>query len=648
MLAKRPLTFPLPRLKKYVGGKDVTERGAFYARDTLVFEAEVSRTMGAAGVVLRIAPDGGDAVDHPFAFVDTRRGVDTYRLSLRLKALTEPRGHGLFYCELLFLRGNDTLFTDTGSDNVSFSLATHSSGRFRLLVSENGFETPAWFHGGTMYHIFVDRFAPRGGARREGAVYHENWNEEILQFGEYRGAPVANNEFFGGTLWGIIDKLDYLASLGVTVLYLSPIFKAASNHKYDTGDYACVDPQFGGDEALLALIASARERGMGVVLDGVFNHTGDDSRYFDRYGTYGGTGAYTDPASRYRDWFYFEEYPERYLCWWDISILPKLQLSNPAVHDYFVGKGGIVERYTKAGVMGWRLDVADELPNEFLDDLRLRVKNATGGEGLVLGEVWENAADKIAYGKRRRYFEGRQLDSVMNYPLREGIISFVRDGNAAALSGVLRELWASYPETVCHSLMNVLSTHDTERILTVLGGKPDDGSYSGSELRAMRLTGEERALAISRLKIAATLQFTVFGVPSLFYGDEAGMEGYRDPFCRRPFPWGREEKKLLLFYRKLGKIRKENAVLAEGDFEIISEAPHALAFSRRNEKGNIVVAANCGEARFSVFLPHEATELLTGKKQKGHVPLEKGQVCVWRVGHVSSHHRALHQKQKSQ
>ena len=647
MLAKRSPTFPLPSLKKYVDGKNVTARGAFYARDTLTFVASVPRVMGASGVVLRIAPDGGEALDYPFSFVTTGKGTDTYRLSLSLASLTAPRTHGLFYYELLFLRGNDTLFTDTGSDNVSFSLATHSSGRFRLLVSENDYTTPAWFHGGTMYHIFVDRFAPRGGERREGAVYHTRWDEEIVQFGEYRGAPVRNDEFFGGTLWGIIDKLDHLAALGVTVLYLSPIFKATSNHKYDTGDYACVDPQFGGNEALRTLIVAARARGMGIILDGVFNHTGDDSLYFDRYGTYGGRGAYATPDSPYRDWFYFEKYPSKYLCWWDIPILPKLRLSNPSVQAYFVGEGGIVERYTKMGVMGWRLDVADELPNAFLDELRLRVKNATGGKGVVLGEVWENAADKIAYGKRRHYFEGRQLDSVMNYPLREGLIAFARDGDAAALTRVLRELWGSYPETVCHSLMNVLSTHDTERILTVLGGKPDNGSYSGSELCAMRMTGAERALAIRRLKLAATLQFTVFGVPSLFYGDEAGMEGYRDPFCRRPYPWGGEEKTLLQFYQKLGKIRKENAVLADGDFAIVSEAPHALAFSRQNEHGHIIVAANCGEEPFSVFLPRTAKELLTGKKQKGRVLLAGGQACVWRLSYASSRDRAFYKKQKS-
>ncbi len=644
MLTKKPLEFPMPRLLKQVAGRDATMRGAFFCRDTLVFTAEVPRQMGAAGVVLRIAPDGGADRDHPFAFIGTEEGIDTYRLSLPLAALCAPHTHGLFYYEFLFLRGADTLFTDTREDNVTFALGKSSRGRFRLLVSENEFTTPAWFHGKTMYHIFVDRFAPRGGERPSSAVYHENWHEEIEQFGAYPGAPVANNEFFGGTLWGIIDKLDYLAEMGVGVIYLSPIFKSVSNHKYDTGDYETVDPQFGGREALDALIAAARERGIGIMIDGVFNHTGDNSRYFDRYSTYGGKGAYNLPSSPYHNWFYFKKYPDKYECWWDIPILPKLNLSQPAVHEYFVGEGGIVDTYTKAGIMGWRLDVADELPNAFLDDLRLRVKNATNGCGVVLGEVWENAADKIAYGKRRRYFEGAQLDSVMNYPLRRGLISFVRDGDAAALAAVLRELWGSYPEAVCHSLMNILSTHDTERILTTLGGKPDDGRFTNAELRVMRMTKEERATAAARLRIAAALQFTVFGVPSVFYGDEAGMEGYHDPFCRRPYPWGREDKTLVAYYKKLGKIRRENAVFADGEFELVAEASHALAFSRKNAKGHIIVAANCGKEPFSVSLPRTATDLLSGKRYDGNVTLREGEVYIWRLKHVSSRDRALHKK----
>ncbi|MBE6604604.1 MAG: glycoside hydrolase family 13 protein [Ruminococcaceae bacterium] len=637
MLMKQAYDTELPRLLKSIDGKDVSGRGAFFCRDTLVLTAEVPRALGAAGVVLRIARDGQADRDMPLSFIATRGGTDTYRLSLSLASLCAPDDHGLFYYEMLFVRGADTLFTDTAQDNVTFALAPRSRGRFRLVVSQNEFDTPAWFHGKTMYHIFVDRFAPRGGTRVAGAVYHEDWHEEIEQFGAYPGAPVANNEFFGGTLWGVIDKLDYLASLGVGVLYLSPIFRSVSNHKYDTGDYETVDAQFGGREALLALIEAARARGMGVMLDGVFNHTGDNSRYFDREGAYGGNGAFSKSSSPYYDWFYFKSYPDQYLCWWDIPILPKLNLSNPACHRYFVGEGGIIDTYTKMGVCGWRLDVADELPNAFLDELRVRVKSATNGRGVMLGEVWENAADKIAYGKRRRYFEGAQLDSVMNYPLRRGLISFVKDGNATALTSVLRELWGSYPLCVCHSLMNILSTHDTERILTTFGGEADDGRFTNAELRVMRMTGAERALAKQRLKMAAALQYTVFGVPSLFYGDEAGMEGYHDPFCRRPYPWGKEDKELVVYYQQLGRIRRENPVLAEGDFRIVCETPHALCYVRENEKGRLMVAASNGQEPFSLTLPRGAVDLISGKRMRTtRVTLAQGEFYIWRLPYASS------------
>ena len=631
MLIKRPLPTALPTIRKSVGGEDVSLRGAFLHRDVLQLSVQVPRALGAAAVVLRLAPDGGEDADYPLAFAGSDLGVDTYTLTLSLAALCGKAEAGLFYYEFLFLRGPDTLFTST-SDNVTFALSPHSAGRFRLLVSEDDYDTPRRFRGRVMYHAFVDRFAPGRGERPAGAVYHENWHEEIEQFGAYPGAPVPNTEFFGGTLWGIIDKIDHLASLGVGVLYLSPIFKSVSNHKYDTGDYETVDPQFGGEAALRALIDACRERNIDVMLDGVFNHTGDDSRYFNAKGNYRSLGAAQSVLSPYYQWYYFREYPHTYECWWDIPILPKLRLAHPDVHRYFVGEGGIIDRYTRMGIMGWRLDVADELPNAFLDELRLRVKNATDGEGVVLGEVWENAADKIAYGRRRRYFQGRQLDSVMNYPLRRGVISFVREGDAAALASVLRELWASYPTAVCHSLMNILSTHDTERILTVLGDRPDDGSRTNAELRTARMSKTERRRATALLKMAAALQYTVFGVPSLYYGDEAGMEGYHDPFCRRPYPWGREDKSLLAFYRKLGRIRCENPVFADGDFRILAEADHAIAFERKSESGHVVVAANRGEAPFPFTLPRgRAVDLISGKPTPSTVLLQNMSFHIWRI-----------------
>jgi glycosidase len=379
----------------------------------------------------------------------------------------------------------------------------------------------------------------------------------------------------------------------------------------------------------------------------VFNHTGDHSRYFERRGDFGGKGAYLSRSSPYADWYTFADFPDRYEAWWGIPILPRLRLENPAVRDYFLGEDGILARYAKMGVGGWRLDVADELPDSFLFALRDRVKRETGGNGVIFGEVWENAAAKISYGRRRRYLQGRQLDGVMNYPLRAGLVAFARDADAGALCRVLRELWASYPTPVCHTLMNLLSTHDTARILTELGGERAQ-EHSASELRDLRLSEKEKSAAKARLWIAAALQYTVFGIPSLFYGDEAGLEGYGDPFCRRPFPWGNEDEAILAYYRKLGAIRCENTAFRDGEFSILAERAHALAFVRKNAENHIIVAANRGTVAFFVQLPAPAVELLSGRREKkGKIAVPKDCVRIWRIEDVQKNLGKLDEKQES-
>ena len=594
----------LPRIQKTVSGEDASYTGAFSFGTVITITLHVPRRLGAAAVVLRLWRDGGAFCDTPLAFVSTERGIDVYRTVLDTAALCKGSDHGLFYYHFLFVRGRDTLFSDT-HNNVDFTLAPHEARSFRLLVYTKDFTPPAWFAGQTMYHIFVDRFCKGKGYAplRPGATLDPDWEGGIPQFGPYPGAPIANDRFFGGNLWGIIEKLDYLQSLGVTVLYLSPIFEAASNHKYDTGDYETVDAAFGGEEALAALITRAKERGMRIILDGVFNHTGDDSRYFNRYGRYDTTGAYQSPDSPYAAWYTFKHFPDQYECWWNIDILPRLNSHLPEIRAYLAGQDGIAAKRVRGGIAGWRLDVADELSDEFLDELRTSLHAASDEQPLILGEVWENAADKIAYGKRRRYLSGRQLDSVMNYPLRDGLIAFVRDGDATALYDVLTELYSSYPRAVCHSLMNVLGTHDTERILTVLGDPTLGSGHTNAELSVTHLSSAAREQAIRRLHIAFTLLFTVFGVPSVFYGDEAGLEGYRDPFCRRPFPWGREDASLVDTVHRLGQWRRVHPALATGEFRVVYHDAHAIAYERCLEDDRLLIVANMGDKPLVLTLP---------------------------------------------
>ncbi len=622
MLTKLELSAEMmPTIKKSIKGKDRSSVSAFPCGTTITFTVETPRALGASAFVLRIAKDGERDRDIPLDFIENKRGVDVYETVLDTSLMCGTEENGLFYYEFLFLRGFDTLFTDT-HNFVDYTLADNSAGRFILLVHKQDYTTPDWFGGRIMYHIFVDRFA-KGEKEcpvREDAILNEDWENGIMQYPEKAGDKLANNMFFGGTLWGVAEKLDYLKSLGVGIVYLSPIFEAYSNHKYDTGNYLKVDEMFGGDEAFEYLLEKAAELDIKIILDGVFNHTGDDSIYFDKYGRYGNTGAYSDAFSPYRNWYRFRRYPDEYEDWWGIKILPKLNHTVEDCRRYFTGADGVCEKYVKMGIGGWRLDVADELSDEFLDELRETVKKASDNEAIIIGEVWENAAEKISYSRRRRYLRGDQLDSVMNYPLRNGILDLLIYRDASLLGDVLKSIYASYPKCVCDSLMNLLGTHDTERILTMLGdcGK-DVSDISNKEFSTMKLDANSRKRGISLLKLASVIQYTVYGVPSVFYGDEAGIEGYSDPFCRRTYPWGRENKELLAHYRKLGKIRTENNVFCKGEFEIEYCNGAVIIYSRYDESSKITVAVNASDKPFDFKLGKKATDILSGKSYSGEI-----------------------------
>ncbi|MGN1446010.1 MAG: glycoside hydrolase family 13 protein [Eubacteriales bacterium] len=638
------------------GRKDLSRLGAFPCGQVLTLRVTCLRRLGVSAVVLRLCRDGEAEADTPFAYIssDYVSGQDRYELTLDTAALCGADGAGLFYYRLLLVRDGDTLFTDS-VNNVDFELVPHGGTPFRLLVYSTESPVPAWFGEGVMYHVFVDRFCRGAGpvsypTRERGAVLDPDWDHGIPQYASQPGGELSNNVFFGGNLWGVTEKLDYLQSLGVKVIYLSPLFRAYSNHKYDTGDYLTVDPGFGGEAALDDLLEKAGARGIRVILDGVFNHTGDDSLYFNKYGTYPTKGAAQSQDSPYRDWYTFQSWPDKYDAWWGIPILPKLNHQDPACRAFFTGPDGVCARYIRRGVSGWRLDVADELSDDFLDELRVSVRAASesssnrdqvsgestapgGGPApgdspaVIIGEVWENAADKVAYGKRRRYLQGKQLDSVMNYPIRSGILAFVQEGDAEQLYHVLTELYASYPRPVSDALMNLLGTHDTERILTVLGSRPEDYDRPNCELAVASLSDERRQRAVRLLKMAATLQFTVFGIPSVYYGDEVGMEGYHDPFCRRPFPWGELEapvrQDILDYYRRLGQLRLD-PVFHGGDFAFLDRGPAYLAYERRRDGRRVVIAANRGDDPVHLSLDRTDRLILT----VGEATLTEGQLTL--------------------
>ena len=603
------------KLNKYTT-EDASLRGAFSVSEKVKFNLTIPRSYGVRMAVMRFHRDGESERDIPFNTLE----CGSFTLTLDMSEL----GVGLYYYSILFLRGNDTLFSNT-HNNVDLELSEHKGTDFRMLVYSDDFITPDWFKGGVMYHAFVDRFYKSGKSSvRENAENHEDWYAPISQYGVIPGAAVKNDLFYGGDLYGITQKLDHLAKMGVSIIYLSPIFKAASNHKYDTADYMQIDPCFGGEEAFCELILKAKEKGIRVILDGVFNHTGDDSIYFNRYGNYPSKGAYQNPDSEYRNWYFFDEKKKAgYECWWDIDILPKLDHRTEACRKFFTSDDGVGAKYAALGTGGWRLDVADELSDDFLHEFRKSVKTANN-DAIIIGEVWENAADKIAYGKRRSYFQGKQLDSVMNYPFRTALLEFLLNKDAKALADELTDIYSSYPKCVSDCLMNIIGTHDTERIITVLGDKKYK-DLTNKELSGHYMSKEEYAEGVKLLKIASTIQYTVYGVPSVFYGDEAGLEGGRDPFCRRAYPWGRENKELYKHYKTLGKMRNK-PVFKTGDFKVVEYGEDHIIYQRSIGDTKVSICANMGGKPIELNI--KGTDMLTGKGFCGRVEAMSAAVCL--------------------
>ncbi len=455
------------------------------------------------------------------------------------------------------------------------------------------FTTPDWAKGAIIYQIFPDRFHKAGKVDLKGKLepytVHQSWYDEV-EWKPNRYGEVLNNDFFGGNFRGIMEKLDYLASLGVTILYLNPISKSFSSHRYDTGDYKTVDPMLGTEADFVALCDAAHKKGMKIILDGVYSHTGSDSLYFNKKKTFPGVGAYQSKESPYYDWYTFYDYPNSYNCWWNFDTLPTVNKLHPAFINYIIeDEDSVVAHWLKLGADGFRLDVVDELPDEFV----LRLKNRIRGikpDALLIGEVWEDASNKSSYGTRRRYFVDAELDSPMNYPFRTAIINFMRKiDDGRGFKETVMSIVENYPPQVMACTMNLLGTHDTTRILTAM---IDDFQGDREAKANRRLTRTQWITALDRLHSASVLQFTLPGAPAIYYGDEAGMEGYGDPFCRRTFPWGREERELQLHYRRLGQLRKECEALRLGDIQFFQAVNQQIGFTRSYQGQTIRVYVN--------------------------------------------------------
>ena len=464
---------------------------------------------------------------------------------------------------------------------------------WQLSCIPASFSTPDWAKGGIIYQVFPDRFHKAGNVDPTGKLepytVHKYWHEEV-DWRPTEDGIVLNNDFYGGNFKGIAEKMDYIAELGTTILYLNPISKSFSNHRYDTGDYKTPDPMLGTVQDFKEMCHAAHKRGIRVILDGVYSHTGSNSLYFNKNGAFHGKGAYQSPDSPYRSWYTFYQWPNSYHSWWNFDTLPTVNKMDPEFIKYIItDEDSVIAHWLRLGADGFRLDVADELPDEFLKLLYDRVKQLKP-DALVLGEVWEDASSKTAYGKRRTYFTNAELDSVMNYPYRTAILNFMRGFDSGrGFKEAVMSIAENYPSQVVACNMNLLGTHDTPRILTAL---VDDFDGSREEKSKRRLSRNQREVAHERLLMASFLQYMLPGCPSIYYADEAGMEGYKDPFNRRTYPWGREDPELLEHYKRLGKLRKTCEALRLGDIQFFQAGDKHLGFTRSCHGKTVKIYAN--------------------------------------------------------
>ena len=470
---------------------------------------------------------------------------------------------------------------------------------FRITVYDPAFAAPEGFKGRIAYQIFPDRFFRGEHPGLEKALAHhrtlgrrvteKEWGDEVDYLPRAGEKYYSPQDYYLGNLSGIREKIPYLKSLGVEVLYLNPVFESAYNHRYSISDHMNIDPLLGTEEDFVLLARALHEAGIKLILDGVFSHTGDDSIYFDRRGNYGG-GAYSSPRSPYREWYDFDKkYKHGYRCWWDFDTLPEVNELTPSYMEFIAG---VLEKWVRLGADGWRLDVADELPDEFIKFLRGRLK-AADPQAILIGEVWEDAALKEdGFGRRREYVNGAELDGVMDYPFMEAALDFLTGRiDSAALKAALGAQLEGYPRDFMRSQLGLIGSHDTQRALSVLSGAPPKDTLPRPRQAEWLPTAENAERGKKRLKLASALQFAMPFMPCVYYGDEAGLTGLTDPFCRRPYPWGREDNGLLEHYRLLAKTRGENEVFRTG--AVSFAAPYAEVFAiARTGMGEAVTAVN--------------------------------------------------------
>ncbi|MBM3462323.1 MAG: DUF3459 domain-containing protein [Armatimonadetes bacterium] len=493
---------------------------------------------------------GGHEAPIPMERLESSDRYDLYQV-----AVTVPP-EGISYSFKVVTDGRTKSFTKYGV----YETDAHFGSWSLMISAEDVFSTPDWVKDAVFYQIFPERFC--NGDPSNDPPGSVPWDAK----------PELEN-FFGGDLQGVLDRLDYLSDLGVNALYFNPLFEATTNHKYNTTDYMKVEPSFGDNALLKKLVAEAHRRGMRVVLDAVFNHVGVKFAPFQDVIEKG-------LDSPYLDWFFIKSFPivlepPNYACWWNLWELPKLNTNNPEVRRYLLE---VAEYWIReCDIDGWRLDVPEEVPQGFWREFRGVVK-AAKPDAYIVGEIWHDG---------RPWLRGDQFDAVMNYPLREAILSLLggvtRDGNTAApvrrsvvaYHKALHELLTDLPVQVLQAQFNLLGSHDTERLMTLLDG-------------------DER-----KVRLAMLLLMTAPGAPVVYYGDEIGMEGGKDPDCRRGFPWdGPWNESLREWVQKLIRLRHQHPALRTGEYRSlrVDGEANVYAFERRLDGERIVGIVNPNDA----------------------------------------------------
>lgn len=547
--------------------------GAVRAGEPVRFCLTIPEQYGFVEPRLVLCRDGGETAEHQMPWTGTEEGVCRFELTLTVSTV------GLYFYHFDLYSDFRKIWRSQGGEGV---IGWEEDGpAWQLTVYERDFATPESLKGSLLYQIFPDRFyegRPNKPMPFPDRVYREHKQGEPYFWPNETGGFL-NCDYYGGDFEGIRQKLPYLKSMGVGWVYLNPIFEAHANHRYNTADYLNADPLLGTNAEFSRLCAEAKQHGIRIILDGVFSHTGSDSLYFNREGRYGVSGAYHDPASPYYRWYDFgPQYACGYRSWWGFASLPEVNENDPAYQEFICGKGGVIDTWLSRGASGFRLDVADELPDNFIRRIRKAVK-AHGEDCYLLGEVWEDATTKMAYNVRRTYLLGKGLDAVMNYPFRTAILDFVKGGGGGLFAERVMEICEHYPAPALHTLMNFLASHDTERTLTALADEPV-GEHDRYWQSKRRVKGEKYEEGIRQVILAYTILYTLPGVPCIYYGDEMAMQGYKDPFNRAYYNWEGLETRLRPALRSLAELRQSCDAFKEGPIEFVAAGQGVLHYRR--------------------------------------------------------------------